>query len=130
MKNNELIKFTVAGFSLANLMVVLAVLAILAAILMPISFNLVEKARMAADLANARLLYQATEAFATFNRSTPGTVDPTDLSPYIGDVWPPVLSTVFAGNFVCEIEPDGEITITTGSAIYDPSSGALLRAGN
>lgn len=130
MKNNELIKFTVSGFSLANLMVVLAVLAILAAILMPVSFNLVEKARMTADLANARMLYQATAAFVTFNESTPGSVDPAKLSPYIGDEWPPVLSAMFAGNFICEIRADGEIIVTTGSAIYDPTSSALLRAGN
>jgi type IV pilus assembly protein PilA len=125
MAKQELVKVVVFGFSLTNLMVSVVIIAILVAILLPVFGGVVEKARMTADQANAHMLYQATQAYASTNNGNVGKVDPSALSPFIGDNWPAVMSKMFAGNFICEIEQDGKILVTTGSAIYDPSTGTL-----
>jgi type II secretory pathway pseudopilin PulG len=127
MKRDNSINLAIFGFSITDLILVVFIIAILSSILLPISFNIIEKARMTTDQVNARMLYQATIFYASINNETMGTVDQTDLVPYIGNDWPAVLSTMFAGRFSCKIEQNGKIVVTTGSATYDPATGHLLK---
>jgi type II secretory pathway pseudopilin PulG len=128
MKTNQKVNMAIVGLSVTELILVVLIVAILATILVSVSFNILEKARITADQANARLLYQATAYYATLNGPTTGAVDPAVLSPYIGGYWPTVMSTIFAGHFLCKIDQDGKIIVSTGSAVYDPASGHLLKS--
>ena len=62
------------GFTLIELVVVLAVLAILAAIAIPILVPVVARAQAAADTASVRALNEATAAYRTIHNKIPGDV--------------------------------------------------------
>jgi type II secretory pathway pseudopilin PulG len=127
MAKQELVKVTIFNLSLTNLLVSIFIIAILVTILMPVFGNIIENARIMADQANAHMLYQATVAYAITYNGNIGKVAPAVLSPFIGNNWPSVMSKMFAGNFLCEISQDGRILVTTGSAVYDPSTGCLVK---
>ena len=125
MRRDRAVNLVFFGLSLTDLILVFLIIAILVAILLPPSLAILEKARRTADQANARLLYQATVFYAAGAKKA-GTVDPSDLMPLIGNQWPAVMSKEYSGRFSCEIESDGQIVVTTGTAVYDPASGFLL----
>lgn len=61
------------GFTLAELLIVVAIIGVLVAISIPIFSKLVQKARLAANQANARAAYAAVAAeYITNNRYSDG----------------------------------------------------------
>jgi len=65
-------KRTKKGFTLAELLIVVAILAILVAIMMPVFGAQLNKARLAADLANVRSAYSEAVANALLGSATKG----------------------------------------------------------
>lgn len=53
------------GFSLVELIIVVAIMAVLVAVIAPVYFRYVEKSRNATDLQNARAVVEAIEVYAT-----------------------------------------------------------------
>jgi len=135
-----LVKKSRKGFTLIELVVVIAILGILAAILIPVISGFIQRANEAADLANARMLYSTgamvftdpalnygTGTSVTFNStnfSTTTLVNGINISSYLGTVWPesrvdpntpPVLT----------VSNTGEITVTVSGKTFDASAGSL-----
>lgn len=84
------------GFTLIELIGVMAILIILAGILIPTAIGFISRANEAADLANARLLYSAalvsiandkTYATGTFTADSLGKT-PAIFTEYVGSHWP------------------------------------------
>ncbi len=84
------------GFTLLELIIVIAILTILATLLLPMSMNFIKRANEAADLANANLIYTAS---AIQVATTAGDIDqtyqanadgssPAFYKEFIGDPWP------------------------------------------
>lgn len=137
MKKN--LKKSKKGFTLIELVVVIAILGILAAILVPVISGFIETANQSADNANARLVYQAAAmwfasknpgADTTLTVTTAGTGE-TDINAYLGlNAWPTAKSKAFAGTFAASVKADGAIVVVTqtGSTVkatYDPATGKL-----
>jgi prepilin-type N-terminal cleavage/methylation domain-containing protein len=117
---------SVQGFTLIEMIVVLAVLAILSTIAIPIISGFMERACIRVDNSNARLLYQSTSFYYTKTQQADDDVDQTDLSAYLADVWPVVMSRTFSGEFMCSVTGSGMIVVTTGTGTYDPTAGMLV----
>lgn len=114
------------GFTLAELLIVVAIIAVLVAIAIPVFTSQLEKARQATDTANVRAAY--AEAMADyFNK---GDVGGTATSvPMQSDDWDKMTGTKIANkdltttNFpkekgktiICTIDKDGKATFTKGS---------------
>ena len=124
------------GFTLIELVVVIAILGILAAILIPVISGFITRANEAADLANARMLYSTgamvftdpnltynAEDLATFNAITDDQ-NGVDIDVYVGTVWPTsrVDPDVVS---VLTIEPDGTITVKVGGRTFNPNTGTM-----
>jgi type II secretory pathway pseudopilin PulG len=114
------------GFSSIEIIRVLSVLAILAAMATPFILGFMERTNQTVDQANARLLYQSTSLYYADHQQADADVDLADLRPYIGDVWPAVMSREYSGIFKCSVTSSGVITVTTGSCVFVPSAGTLL----
>lgn len=72
MKHSES-KLNKKGFTLAELLIVVAIIGVLVAISIPVYSKLVQKARLAANQANARAAYSAVEIqFLTSNHRAEG----------------------------------------------------------
>ena len=71
------------GFTLAELLIVVAIIAVLVAISIPIFSKLVQKARLAANQANARAAYAAVEA--EYITNNPSAMDPVSETYYTYD---------------------------------------------
>ena len=120
------------GFTLIELVVVIAILGILAAILVPVISGFIETANQATDNANARLVYQSVAMWFAANNAPGETGDefPGQLQPFMGSAtYPTVKSTTFAGAFTASVLGNGTISVSTGSANYDPTTGKLVVAG-
>ena len=119
------------GFTLIELVVVIAILGILAAILVPVISGFIETANQATDNANARLIYNASAMWYAANNSAGtlvvnGTKTGFDISQYLGlSAYPAAKSTRFAGTFTSVINSDFSITVKAGTHTYDPATGKL-----
>lgn len=71
------------GFTLAELLIVVAIIAVLVAISIPIFSKLVQKARLAANQANARAAYAAVEA--EYITNNPSAMEPRRETYYTYD---------------------------------------------
>jgi type IV pilus assembly protein PilA len=115
------------GFTLIELVVVIAILGILAAILVPVISGFIETANQAADNANARLVYQASAMWFASNNTASASLTYTELGPFMGSgTMPTAKSQAFAGAFTSAVAADGTITVRTAKpATYHPSTGKL-----
>jgi type IV pilus assembly protein PilA len=114
------------AFTLIELVVVIAILGILAAILVPVISGFIETANQSADNANARLVYQASAMWFASNNAAK-TLTYTDLGPFMGSgSMPTAKSQAFAGAFTSAVAADGTITVRTAKpATYHPGTGKL-----
>lgn len=94
------------GFTLAELLIVVAIIAVLVAISIPIFTSQLEKAREATDAANLRAAYAEILADAITNEDTSKTIE-VDVAQTVAG-WTTGTDISFADNF--EVEP------TTASA--------------
>ncbi len=113
------------GFTLIELVVVIAILGILAAILIPTITGIIETANKTADDANARMIYNAAAMYYATNNA--GTSTATELQPYMGTTWPTAKSAEVGGTFTFSVSSAGAIVVSTSKpATYDPSTGKLV----
>jgi len=131
------------GFTLIELIVVIAILVILAAILVPTILGFINDANEAADIANAKMLYNGgamwgakngtpaaniifTEAAGdvagslAFN-AVPAGYD-TALSTYVGNNWP-ITKVTPTGVVSVTITTGNDIIVVLGGRTYDPAEG-------
>jgi prepilin-type N-terminal cleavage/methylation domain-containing protein len=84
------------GLTIIELIITVAIMLIIAAILIPTASMFIRRANEAADLANARMLYNASLiALAECSSINPGeysSIDvdasPVELRKYLGGIWP------------------------------------------
>lgn len=117
------------GFTLIELVVVIVILGILAAILIPIITGFIETANQATDNANARLIYNASAMWYAENNSSDSDLTATDLSKYLGlNAFPPATSKTFHGTFSSSVNGSGAIAVLTSKpAHYNPETGNLVQ---
>jgi type IV pilus assembly protein PilA len=124
MKN--ITKKSKKGFTLIELVVVIAILGILAAILVPVISGFIETAKQATDNANARLVYQSAAMYYASKNVAADPILATDIQPYLGLTdYPTAGSAAFAGKFSASVTINGVITVTTGKATYNVSTSKL-----
>ncbi|MCK9253588.1 MAG: type II secretion system GspH family protein [Clostridiales bacterium] len=114
------------GFTLIELVVVIAILGILAAILVPVISGFIDTANLAADNANGRLVYQSAAMWYASNNptdaSTPLSYD--DVKTYIdasATAFPVIKSKTLsagAGGWSLAVASDGTITLSYNAHPY------------
>ncbi|MEG1548000.1 MAG: type II secretion system protein [Clostridia bacterium] len=100
------------GFTLVELIVVIAILVILAAILIPVVSGYIDDANNAAGLANARTVYAAAAAASAASRmpgKTPLTGELTNATTEMKDY----LGGGFTGTYTATLGADGGVTKAT-----------------
>jgi len=114
------------GFTLIELVVVIAILGILAAILVPVISGFIETANQAADNANARLVYQACAMWFAANNTANASFTGAQLQPYMGNrQFTSGKSQAFAGACTASVDATGVITVSFGSHNFNPATGKL-----
>lgn len=95
------------GFTLVELIVVIAILGILAALVVPSVTGYVEKAQKATDEANAQMLYSAAQLYITDLETSGAALPTTSFN-----------ESVLLANGYIQKDPDGTatFTVTAGSA--------------
>lgn len=121
------------GFTLAELLIVVAIIGVLVAISIPIFTSQLEKAREATDLANIRSAYaELTAEYLTNGSDSTTTTLPKAKTVKVTqkqDNWQSVgdgksatatiadnvsVTSATSGNYKVQIDKDGKVTVTTG----------------
>lgn len=121
-------KLNKKGFTLAELLVVVAIIGVLVAISIPIFTSQLEKAREATDAANFRAAYAEAQVASLDNDGKGGTattevtVKATDPAyakignPTIGDKTLSALSVVNGKTYTLSTDSDGKVSVTEKSS--------------
>ncbi|CAM3777236.1 prepilin-type N-terminal cleavage/methylation domain-containing protein [Clostridium perfringens] len=113
------------GFTLIELIIVIAIIAILAAIAIPNFLAIQRKARVKADIASAKTIYDATSALIAEGKITtdesvvlnPGSTD--EISKYLQTI--PVSQSVSGDVFAVKIDIDGTPETSKGKNDAKPA---------
>ncbi len=114
------------GFTLIELIVVIAILAILAAILVPVVGGMIEKANIAADVANAKNVFNCVQIFLASGGAEADAV-PTNADfakIYGAGAWPTAKTTgvgctvTIADGAVTSVAL-GQVTVSAGGVVDD-----------
>jgi prepilin-type N-terminal cleavage/methylation domain-containing protein len=131
MKKN-LRKKNKKGFTLIELVVVIAILGILAAILVPVISGFIETANQSSDNANARLVYQAAAMwYATTNPTAASTTLAfSDIQTYIGGTgFPAIRSTKYTtgttAGWVVTVTSSGTVAVSYNGHVYNVATAKL-----
>ena len=117
-------KLTKKGFTLAELLVVVAILAVLVAVAIPVFTSQLERAREATDLANMRVAYAEVMTAVLEENTSPSTTFPTTYATGTYTVKVPITQTKFGewetANQSAKIGNVGANTIVTasGNTVY------------
>lgn len=114
----KLLKKKSKGFTLVELIVVIAILVILAAILIPTMTGVINDAKEAAGNANARTVYSAAMAYAAKNYNTANALE---ASKEYNDKLDAYLGTGFTGDYTFSTDASANVlksTWTDGTNTY------------
>ncbi len=116
------------GFTLVELIVVIAILAVLAGVLTPVVMNMVDKAKESAETANAKMLKNIGSICVTNGEITTGTfdalTDSTAIAKYLSGTWPTLKDGTTAMQLEITQAADGSYTITTNATVDGGSAPA------
>lgn len=115
------------GFTLVELIVVIAILAVLAGVITPVVLNLVDKAKLDAESANSRMLKNIGAICVTNSELAAGTYNSLASSPaiakYLSGQWPTLKDGTTAMTLTVTAGSDGTYSITTNATIDAAPSG-------
>lgn len=93
------------GFTLAELLIVIAIIAIMVAIAIPVFNGQLNKAKAGTDLANLRSAYAVAQIEMLTNKPASGTADKDALQAAINEALPDVTSQLGSGGIVVGDSP-------------------------
>ena len=123
-KNNK-------GFSLVELIIVIAIMAVLIGLLAPQYLKFVQKSKVSADLSNAQALATAFNAAFAEGSIISGTYGSATADLKVSVTWPDVKAdtTKSAGNWSVYVNNDGVSAVKIGDAtLYPKPDGAPWNA--
>ena len=111
------------GFTIVELVIVIAVIAILAAVLIPTFSNVIQKAEASADLQEARNAYTEYLASDDFDANKYVKYVLLDSYYYTVNDWDAASATPSTGDWYLNVAEDGEITLARiPAATPDPNA--------
>lgn len=117
------------GFTLVELLVVMAILAVLAALAVPRFGQMLQDSRYKTHDENVAMIHKAGEMYVASNGNPSGAKTITDVA-NAGFLTSATIATPYSGTtfYTCAIGTDGSVTVTPGKASKNESTGAWTTA--